>query len=434
MFKYRTLLQTPAATLYGASVFIRADLNVPLRTSGGGEEITDLTRLEAAIPSIQHAVSGGGRVTLASHLGRPPVLVDSEEAGVNFNTPVHASPEYAPYSMKVVAGAVADALGSSTDVIFAENGSPISSSTGVLRDGAPPGSVTVLENTRFLGGETTNAPWAGKHLARGCDLFVADAFGAAHRAHASNVGVASYAKTGTVAGACMDAELQALLPLVGGAAARPFVAVLGGAKVSSKLPLLHSLLPSVDGIVIGGGMAFTLLAAKGIPMGDSMVEHDLIPMAEEVLNAAHAANVPIVLPSDVVVADSVHATNPIDTVGDLSPSSGIPEGTMGLDIGPHSIAAFARALDGAKTVFWNGPMGLFETPAFAQGTFAMAEAMAHLPDGTQTIVGGGDSVAAVSASGLSSHFSHISTGGGASMELLEGRDLPGIAILRQSDV
>ena len=412
MFKYRTLLSTPGPTLYGMSVFLRADTNTPLTDS---HTIADRTRLDAVLPSLTHLLSGGARVTLASHLGRPSSLPDG---GGELPTTDPSS------SMAVIADALAESLGPDT-VFFAPSSSCVAEASGRLRDSLSPGTLCVVENTRFHAGETENDPQFARALARGSDLMVTDAFGVAHRAHASNVGVAQHVRA-VVAGACMDAELKALYPLLHGPDT-PFAAVLGGAKVSSKLPLLSTLLPKLDTICIGGAMAFTLLKATGVDVGASMVEDELVSVARDVLGDAKDAGVDVLLPLDLVVAKDPEATKAEAVV---TIEEGVPEGWCALDIGPKTLHAFGAALGPAKTVFWNGPMGRFEVPAFAQGTHGMASLLADKRHTNGfTVVGGGDSVSAVTMADLTEFFSHVSTGGGASMELLEGKTLPGVAIL-----
>lgn len=365
-------------TVEGVDVLVRSDLNVPIEDGA----ITDAFRIEAALPTLERLVDAGAEVAVCSHLGRP----DGPDPSL---------------SMAVVAEAMA---GMTSKEVGFEKG----------------GQITVLENTRFDDGETKNDPALAARLADGIGLFVQDAFGSVHRAHASTVGVAELVKS--VAGPLLDAELKALSrflvePTV------PYVVVLGGAKVSDKLGVIENLLPKVDAMLIGGGMCFTLLRAKGVEVGDSMVEEDMVETVRSMLEGSDAEK--IILPSDVVIADQFAE----DANHQQVYIKDIPAGWRGLDIGHETNQLFASVIRTAETVFWNGPMGVFEWDAFRAGTDAVARAVAETS--AFTAVGGGDSVAALRQLGLDDAVSHVSTGGGASLEYLEGKSLPGVEVLRR---
>lgn len=377
----------------GKKALVRVDFNVPLE----GSHITDDTRIQAALPTINYLLEHGAAVILMSHLGRPKDGPDPK------------------YSMKVTADHLATLISAPVQFVGVTVGPEAEAAAAALK----PGQVLVLENTRFDKRETKNDMEMAQQLAKLGDVYVMDAFGSAHRAHASTEGVAHFLPA--VAGFLMEKELEYL----GGALEnpkRPFVAIMGGAKVSDKIEVIEALLQKVDTILIGGGMANTFLAAQGYDMAKSLVEVEALDLARELLAKGGDA---IELPVDLRVANAfaADAENKVVSVED------VPAEWRALDIGPATIAHFANRLAGAKTVVWNGPMGVFEFPVFAQGTVAVAEILAGLRDAI-TIIGGGDSAAAVAQAGVEDKMSHVSTGGGASLEFLEGKVLPGVAALQ----
>ncbi|HFC09365.1 MAG TPA: phosphoglycerate kinase [Chloroflexi bacterium] len=388
MFNKKTVRDVEVA---GKKVLVRVDFNVPLKEG----QVADDTRIRAAIPTIEYLLQNGAAVVLMSHLGRPKGKRVPE------------------LSLRPVASHLSDLLG--LPVAFAEDcvGAPAVSAKAVLQ----PGGVLLLENTRFHPEEKKNDPEFARQLAADCDLFVNDAFGSAHRAHASTVGVAHYLPA--VAGFLMEKELRYLGQALE-APERPFVAILGGAKISDKIGVIRNLLGKADAILIGGGMANTFFAAQGFAMGDSLVEADAIETAKALLAEAGGK---LHLPVDVVLADAFAA----DANRKTMPVGDVPAGWRVLDIGPETVRAFGEVIRTAHTVVWNGPMGVFELPPFAEGTFGIAKAVAE--SGAVSIVGGGDSVAAIHQSGLADKITHLSTGGGASLEMLEGKVLPGVAAL-----
>lgn len=379
----------------GARVLVRADLNVPL----DGTTITDDTRIQASVPTIKHLLDQGAAVAVCSHLGRPKGQVVPE------------------LSLAPCAARLGELLGKPVELLADSVGEQVAARVGALQ----PGQVVVLENLRFHPEEEKNDPAFAKALATGFTHYVNDAFGAAHRAHASTEGVAHLLPS--AAGLLMAKEVQVL----GGILERPrspFVAVLGGSKVSDKLPLIEHLMDRCDRILIGGAMCFTFFAALGDPVGKSLHEDEATQkLAHGLLERSSRVNCTIQLPTDVLVADRFEEGATLEVVS----SDAIPEWGMGVDIGPRSAAAYGEAIADAATVVWNGPMGAFEIPSFAAGTRAVAEAMAE--SDAVTVIGGGDSGAAVAQFGLEDKFTHVSTGGGASLEMLEGKVLPGVAAL-----
>ncbi|PKA55303.1 Phosphoglycerate kinase, chloroplastic [Apostasia shenzhenica] len=397
----RSVGDLTAADLKGKKVFVRADLNVPLDEN---LNITDDTRIRAAVPTIEYLISNGAKVILSSHLGRPK--------GV---TPKYSLNPLVPSLFKYLGIKVEKA----DDCIGPE--------VEKLVNALPEGGVLLLENVRFHPEEEKNDPEFAKKLASLAELYVNDAFGTAHRAHASTEGVTKYLKP-SVAGFLLQKELEYLVGAVLNPK-RPFAAIVGGSKVSSKIGVIESLLEKVDILLLGGGMIFTFYKAQGLSVGSSLVEDDKLDLATSLLQKAKSKGVSLLLPSDVVIADKFAA----DANSNVVPSSAIPDGWMGLDIGPDSVKTFSDALDATKTVIWNGPMGVFEFDKFAVGTEAIANKLADLSSkGVTTIIGGGDSVAAVEKVGVADKMSHISTGGGASLELLEGKELPGVVALNEA--
>ena len=384
--------------LKGKKVLMRADFNVPLDENG---VITDETRITAALPTISYILEQGASVILMSHMGRPK------------NQP---NPKY---SLEPVARKLSELLKKA--VIFNDDGAVTGSVTVAAAAGLKPGDVLLLQNTRFRGEEEKNEQGFSRELADLGDVFVNDAFGTAHRAHASTVGIAEFLPG--VSGFLIQKELDFMGKALENPE-RPFVAILGGSKVSDKIGVINNLLEKVDTLIIGGGMAFTFLKAQGYEIGKSLLEEDKLELANELVAKAKAKGVNLLLPVDVVAAEAFAADAPFVVV-DIN---AIPAGSMGLDIGPVTAANFAKAILDAKTVIWNGPMGVFEMAAFAKGTEAVAKAMSD--SDAITIIGGGDSAAAVKILGYEEGMSHISTGGGASLEFLEGKKLPGIEILQ----
>ncbi|KAL5977492.1 Phosphoglycerate kinase 3, cytosolic [Asimina triloba] len=387
--------------LKGQRVFVRVDLNVPLDDN---QKITDDTRIRAAVPTIKYLIGHGAKIILASHLGRPKGVTPK-------------------YSLKPLVPRISELLGTKVEMADDSIGEGVEKMVAAL----PDGGVLLLENVRFYREEEKNDPEFAKKLASLADLYVNDAFGTAHRAHASTEGVTKYLKP-AVAGYLMQKELDFLVGAVANPK-KPFAAIVGGSKVSTKIGVMESLLAKVDILLLGGGMIFTFYKAQGHAVGSSLVEEDKLNLATSLLEKAKAKGVSLLLPTDVVIADKFAA----DANSKVVPVTGIPVDWMGLDIGPDSIKTFSQSLDSAKTIIWNGPMGVFEFQKFAVGTEEMAKKLADLSGkGVTTIIGGGDSVAAVERVGLADKMSHISTGGGASLELLEGKSLPGVLALNDA--
>ncbi|MDP9496710.1 MAG: phosphoglycerate kinase [Actinomycetota bacterium] len=389
----------------GRRVLVRSDLNVPLDRSGGAPPITDDGRIRASLPLLQDLISRGARVVVAAHLGRPKGAPDPA------------------YSLAPVAERLAALLGRPVPLA----GDVAGPAARAVVDAMSDGDVVLLENVRFEAAETSKDDAVRGELADRfaglADLYVDDAFGAVHRKHASVYDVAY--RLPHAAGPLVAAEV-AVLDRLTGEPERPYLVVLGGSKVSDKLDVISALLPRVDALLVGGGMCFTFLRAQGRDVGRSLLEEDRVDSCGAFLDSGK-----VVLPVDVVAADAFSA----DAAHDVVPADAIPPGRMGLDLGPESVRAFRAALAGARTVFWNGPMGVFELAPFADGTRGVAEAVAELGEtGALTVVGGGDSAAAVRALGIDeARFTHVSTGGGASLEWLEGRTLPGITALQAPD-
>lgn len=392
----KTVRDLSDAQVRGKRALVRVDFNVPLDDDG---HITDDTRIRASLPTLELLLERGARPIILSHLGRPKGKPDPK------------------YSLQPVSTRLGELTGRRVNFVESTDSDEALQATQTCKDG----ELLLLENTRFLGGEEKNDPRLSRALAGLGDFFVNDAFGAAHRAHASTVGVAEHLRP-AVAGLLMQIELDYL----GGALSnpmRPFIAILGGAKISGKIDVIEQLLPKVDGLLIGGAMACTFYKAMGLETGKSLVEEDRVPMAKDLLARAGPR---LTLPHDAMVAPSLDRAREARAVH----RNAIPTDQAMFDIGPQTSASFSRAIATAKTTIWNGPMGVFETPPFDAGTRAIAEAMAKATaEGATTIVGGGDSAAAVSEAGLEKKMSHVSTGGGASLEFLEGKKLPGVEVL-----
>ncbi len=395
----RSLTSLSSTDMHGKSVLVRVDFNVPLDKNG---VITDDTRIRAALPTIRDLMGKGAKVILAAHFGRPKgQVVDN-------------------LRLTPVAARLSELLGQPV----AKTNSCIGPEAAAQAAALQPGHVLLLENVRFFQEEEKNDPAFAQQLAAMAQVYVNDAFGAAHRAHASTAGVTAHLSP-CVSGLLMEKELQYLQGAIE-QPQRPLAAIVGGSKVSSKIAVLASLMEKCNKVLIGGGMIFTFYKARGLAVGTSLVEDDKLELARELEATAKARDVELLLPTDVVVADRFAADANHQTV----PVTAIPEGWMGLDIGPESVVAFQKALGECRTVIWNGPMGVFEFDAFAAGTNGIAMVLAELGStGATTIIGGGDSVAAVEKAGVANRMSHISTGGGASLELLEGKVLPGVAAL-----
>ncbi len=381
----------------GKRVFVRADFNVPLDAD---LHITDDRRIRLSLPTINYLIDEGAKIIIGSHLGRPDGKVNPR------------------YSMTPVAKRLSRLLGK--DVIF--NGEVVGAQVVKEVDKMAPGDVFLLENLRFIPGEEGNDPAFAQQLADLCDVYINDAFGTAHRAHASVTGVAGRVSQAAI-GFLMKKEVTYLQGAIS-APTRPFVAVLGGGKVSGKLGVIANLQKKVDKFIIGGGMAFSFFKAMGLEIGNSLVEEDLLDIPRQMLEDARKGGFKLYLPVDCVVAESMDPQAPTKIV----PYQEIPKGWTALDIGPASVKLFAEVLENAKTILWNGPMGVFEMDAYSRGTFAMAHAVAN--SYALTVVGGGDTALAVYRAGEADNMTFISTGGGAALELLEGKDLPGLSVIR----
>ena len=380
----------------GKTVFVRVDFNVPLDDRG---EIRNDTRIKASLPTINDLLAKGARLVLASHLGRPKGKPDPK------------------MSLKPIAARLSALIG--REVAFAPD--CIGAEADRLKAGLKNGQVLLLENLRFHEGETKNDPQFSKQLASGIDIFVNDAFGSSHRAHASVVGITGFIAK-CAAGALMKLEVEYLQKAIH-SPAKPYVAILGGAKSEDKIPVIENLLNKADSILIGGAMAYTFLKAQGLAVGRSLVETDKLDVALKILAKAKDKKVDALLPVDHVLTTSIES----GVVSKTTDAYPFPEDMMGVDIGPKTIARYSEIIAKAKTIFWNGPLGVFETPAFARGTIKIAEAVAD--SGAISIIGGGDSIAAVAKAGVSQKITHISTGGGASLEYLAYETLPGIEAL-----
>ncbi|WP_242395732.1 phosphoglycerate kinase [Anaeromyxobacter oryzisoli] len=389
-----------ALSLAGKRVFIRVDFNVPLDEHG---KVADDARIRAALPTIQYALKHKAKVILASHLGRPKGKPDDRKK----------------LTLEPAAQRLSELL--AQDVILADDcvGDGVKKLVRDLKDG----QVLLLENLRFHPEEEKNDEGFARELASLADVWVNDAFGTAHRAHASTAGMARFVKE-KAAGFLIQKELEYLGKALGHPA-RPFVAIVGGAKVSDKIKVLENLIAKADAVLVGGAMAYTFLEAQGVPVGKSLVEKDKLDLARQILDRAKARNVDLLLPTDHVCGAEPKETAERVVVNDRA----IPAELMGLDIGPKTLDRYRQRILDAKTVFWNGPMGLFEQKPWAEGTFGVAQAMAKSP--AVTVVGGGDSAAAVEEAGLVDQMKHVSTGGGASLEFIEGRVLPGIQALEE---
>ncbi|MBD2207119.1 phosphoglycerate kinase [Calothrix sp. FACHB-1219] len=397
----KTLANLSAAEISGKRALVRVDFNVPVDDNGN---ITDDTRIRAALPTIQDLTQKGAKVILASHFGRPKGVDDK-------------------LRLTPVAKRLSELLGQEVVKTDDSIGDEVAAKVAALQNG----QVLLLENVRFYKEEEKNDPEFAQKLAANADFYVNDAFGTAHRAHASTEGVTKFLSP-SVAGYLVEKELQYLQSAIE-SPQRPLAAIIGGSKVSSKIGVIETLLEKCDKLIIGGGMIFTFYKARGLSVGKSLVEEDKIELAKSLEAKAKERGVTFLLPTDVVVADKFAPDANAETVS----IENIPDGGMGLDIGPDSVKVFQEALADCKSVVWNGPMGVFEFDKFAKGTEAIAHTLAEIgKTGATTIIGGGDSVAAVEKVGLAEQMSHISTGGGASLELLEGKVLPGIAALDEA--
>ncbi len=387
----------------GEKVLVRVDFNVPLKDEGGARVITDETRIQGALPTIRYLLGQNAAVILMSHLGRPDGQADAK------------------YSLRPVATRLGELLG--TEVAFASD--CVGDAATAAAEALQPGQVLVLENLRFHKGETKNDPEFAAELGKLADVYVNDAFGTAHRAHASTAGVVTYMADSAM-GLLMERELQYLQGELE-SPAKPFVVIMGGAKVSDKIQVIDSLMAKADTFLIGGAMAYTFRKAQGCAIGGSLVENDKLDLALEILKRAEEKGVKFVLPVDSLETQEFKEGATTRNTAEYAPGQGVSDGWEGIDIGVKSIALFKEVVAGAKTILWNGPMGVFEIDSFAAGTRAIAEAVAA--SDSVSIIGGGDSVTAVNKFGVADQMTFISTGGGASLELLEGQELPGVAAL-----
>jgi phosphoglycerate kinase len=397
----KTIRDLSREQVHGKRALVRVDFNVPLDAN---REITDDTRIRAALPTLRVLLDRGAKPIVLSHLGRPKGKPDAK------------------YSLEPVAARLGQLTATKVRFVSSTDTDEAVEASRTLGDD----EILLLENTRFLPGEETNDPELSKRLARLGDFFVNDAFGAAHRAHASTAGICEFLRP-AVAGLLMERELDYLGRALGNAE-KPFLAILGGSKISGKIDVIEQLLPKVDGMLIGGAMACTFYSAMGLETGKSLVEEEKIDLAGDLLDRWGPR---ITLPHDALVAPSIEQASAAHVV----PRDSIPENEAMLDIGPRTAESYSRAVAAARTILWNGPMGVFETPPFDKGTRAIADAMADATGrGAVTIVGGGDSAAAVTQAGLETRMSHVSTGGGASLEFLEGKTLPGVEALDDGGV
>lgn len=386
----------------GKKVIVRVDFNVPHK----GDVITDDNRIQAALPTINYLLEKGAKVILLSHLGK-----------VNHKDPEKTEADKAKNDMAPVAKRLQELVGNhKVTFVNATRGKELEDAINAMSEG----EIVLMQNTRYEKGESKNDPELGAYWASLGDLYVSDAFGSVHRAHASTAGIPAHLPSAV--GFLIEKELKYLGQALDNPS-RPFVAVLGGAKVSDKIAVIENLLKIADKVIVGGGMAYTFYAAKGWNVGTSLLEADKIEIAKEFMEKGGNK---LVLPIDTVVANDFDEPTDVKTVA----SNEIPEGYMGLDIGPKTIELFTKELAGAKTVFWNGPMGVFEKPEFAKGTIGVCKAIAAL-DGCMSVIGGGDSASAAKNLGYADKFTHISTGGGASLEYMEGKELPGIAVIEE---
>ncbi len=392
----RTITEIP---LKAKRVFVRVDFNVPLKQEGEAWVVTDTTRLVGALPTIRYIIEQGGRCILASHLGRPK------------------GKSIKKYSLEPVAAKLSELLGK--DVILTDDciGDGPRGLSHQLRNG----DVMLLENLRFRPEEEENSVEFANQLLELCDIYISDAFGALHRAHTSTFMAPKLAAVKGV-GFLVQKELEALLPLRENPH-RPFVLIMGGSKISDKIGVLEHFLPKVDRVIIGGAMAYAFLKARGTEIGNSLCDDRQVQLASKLIKGALVRNVELLIPVDHLVASKIDDTKSAS----VTPGAAIPDGKMGVDIGPNTLALYEKGLEGAETIFWNGPMGVFEVPAFAQGTFELAKKIAATT--AKKLAGGGDSVAAIVQAGVESSFDFISTGGGATLEFLEGKELPGLKAL-----